>query len=124
MRITKKIRFEEYWRDKRFNHRKDSLYYEEDGQLKRKKVFPHDEEGIKHDLEGEFVLISEEGDYYYFGGNAIAIPEQFRNIIKKGPSHKWNFDAELVANFLQWIKDNCKKGKCGEPYVKEPREKC
>jgi hypothetical protein len=120
MKITKKLSFEEYGRDKIFSRRRDSIFYEEDGHLKQKKVFRHDQKGIKHDLEGKYVLISDRGNYSYFGKNAISIPERFQKVIKRGPGHKCKFDEDFARTFVRWLEDNCKKGICGEPYVKEP----
>jgi hypothetical protein len=65
----------------------------------------------------QFVLISRRR-FYYFGRNAISIPQKFHNLEKKGPSFKYReFDEAYVARFEKWITRN-KPGILGEPCMK------
>jgi len=75
---------------------------------------------MDHDLSGKYVLISD--DFFYFGKDAIEIPEKFWEIIKKGPGHKCNFSVILVNEFIEWLEENYACGKQGEPYnyIEEP----
>ena len=61
---------------------------------------------------GQFALVSEH--YYYFGKNAIEIPERFRHFEKKGPGFRY-VKPEEFGPFLEWLKKKYKAGKHGEP---------
>jgi len=114
MKVTEKINFDQYFQDRRFNDRADNIYYKENGNWEQKENPYHKKEDMIRDLSGICVLIS--NHYFYFGRNAISIPNRFNELIKKGPSYKCNFDEKLVNNFLKWLEFNYDKGRHGEPY--------
>ena len=114
MKITEKIDFDSYYHDKRFYNRLDNIYFKNKGNWNQKKNKHHHKEDIEHDLGGEYVLIS--CHFYYFGKNAIEIPEKFWEIIKTGPGHKCTFPTNLVIEFIEWLGENYTLGKQGEPY--------
>jgi hypothetical protein len=69
---------------------------------------------MDHDLSGEYVLVSEH--FYYFGKDAIDVPEEFSSIIKKGPGHKSNFNESLINEFIAWLRENYIPGKTSDPF--------
>jgi hypothetical protein len=56
------------------------------------------------DLNGKNVLISDE--FYYFGENAIHIPEHLHGIIKQGQAHKSNANDHLKNAFIEFIRNS------------------
>ncbi len=123
MKVTEKITFEQYSRDSRFKskiprcglveERGDNIYYKKNGEWKQRYSY-HNKEDMDHDLGEIHVLISEH--YFYFGRNAVPIPSRFRQIIKKGPGYKCNFNDGIVDGFLAWLENNYKTGVHGDPY--------
>jgi len=129
MRIQEKLTFGQYWNDNRFQYKKpkwasdnpieklgDNIYYKDKNnkfhqiQSKHSNKDGTENEKIKtHDLQGIYVLISEE--FYYFGKRAILIPEKYQYIIKKGLGHKCNFTNDQVFKFLDWLKSPIHKKK-------------
>jgi hypothetical protein len=105
MRVTEKLTFDEYWRDRRFKGRKDNIYCptcEASRPLVQKENEFHDEEQMPHDLSGQFVLVSDR--FVYFGEKkSIPIPRRLHGIIKKGPGHRCDFDDGLVDGFVRWV---------------------
>ena len=75
----------------------------------------------------QFALISRH--FYYFGKNAIDIPERFKHFQKKGPGFRY-VDPAQFRSFLEWLKKGkCKPGRHGEPCWKgvdklEASERC
>ncbi len=120
MKVTEKTDFDIYYHDKRFHNRLDNIYFKnKDNWIQKENPFHH-EKDMDHDLSGKYVLISD--DFFYFGKDAIEIPEKFWEIIKKGPGHKCNFSVILVNEFIEWLEENYACGKQGEPYnyIEEP----
>ncbi len=131
MKVTKIMSLEKYGSDKRFakkipgrgSKRKvgDNIYYrDKNGEMRQRFPSMHsypNSEKLKakhHDLSGINVLISESGNFCYFGRNAPKIPNHLLILVKKGPGHKWRFPQRLVDQFLEWIQEK-KPGIKGEP---------
>jgi len=74
----------------------------------------HGPDQLEHDISGKNVLIGRE--FYYFGWDAVEIPDRFRSIIKKGPGHKCNFSEKLVKDFINWLKKNHRRGRNNLPF--------
>ncbi|HCW63166.1 MAG: hypothetical protein ABGW88_04960 [Leeuwenhoekiella sp.] len=53
------------------------------------------------DLGGKNVLLS--NHFYYFGKNAINIPEHLHPIVKQGQAHKSNANEPFKLEFIDWI---------------------
>ena len=119
MKVTEKLTFDEYWGDKRFlikrpileRSRKfqygDNIYHQENSEWVQIASHHSNEDGsinelnVATDTKTESILISEH--FYYFGVNAVIIPENLRKIIKVGPGHKYvNSDLhdDFLINFL------------------------
>ena len=65
----------------------------------------------------QFALVSEH--FYYFGKEAVDIPEQFRNFEKKGPWFRSDITPDDFGQFLRWLQANYKLGMHGEPCYQE-----
>lgn len=121
MKIEENLTFDEYWEDKRFQYKKvnwnssnpidklgDNIYWKDKNGIFHQTPSKHsnkdgteNKELLKHDLSGEYVLISK--NFYYFGKSAINIPEGYKNFIKKGPGHKSNFTNDEISIFTNWL---------------------
>lgn len=140
MKMTEVMPLEDYWNDNRFQKKKpcqrlkrsvgDNIYYrDENGKIRQ--YFPslhshpnrEDMETKERDLKGENVLISESGNFYYFGREAPKIPEALLCLVKKGPFHKCKFSQEVIDRFLQWIQRE-KPGIHGFPSGYFSKENC
>ncbi len=62
---------------------------------------PHDEKNRKKDLSGKFALLSKQ--FWYFGRNAIPLPDHLLGIVKQGPGHRSGINDPFVDDFLEWI---------------------
>ena len=60
----------------------------------------------------QFALVSRH--FYYFGANAIDIPERFKHFQKKGPGFRY-VDPVQFRSFLEWLTKKAEPGKHGEP---------
>jgi hypothetical protein len=98
MQVDEKISFVEYCLDPRFTGRSDSL--------------------LDDCNQYSWALISHH--YYYFGRNAIAIPEEFLSypLEKVGPSHRSRFEQEFIEKFVKWVESSYAPGLHGEPCAK------
>jgi len=131
MKVTEIMSLKEYGRHKRFANKisskgtkheiGDNIYYRDrNGDMRQRfpsmHSYPNAEnpETKDHDLKGENVLISESGNFYYFGRKAPKIPEHLLCLVKKGPGHKCNFSQDVIDRFLQWIQEK-KPGIRGTP---------
>ena len=132
MKVTERMRLEDYANDKRFaekipgrgSKRKvgDNIYYrDKNGEMRQRFPSMHsyqnseNPETKRKDLAGKNVLISESGNFHYFGRKAPKIPDHLLILVKKGPGYKWNFPQRVVDQFLQWIRGK-NPGIKGEPY--------
>ena len=134
MRVTETMSFDLYWSDPRFackipNLRGslkqaygDNIYHTDPntGQWIQEDSH-HSYEGgrvnrdnLNRDTKPPRVLISD--DFIYFGENAPKIPShlagQFSRSIR---NYKVNFSAELVRQFIHWIRSYNTHGCCGRP---------
>ncbi|MEQ8882752.1 MAG: hypothetical protein RLQ12_24135, partial [Cyclobacteriaceae bacterium] len=57
----------------------------------------------KTDLGGENALLSTH--FYYFGDQAIEIPDDLNGIIKQGQGHKSTSNEGLKLQFVEWIEN-------------------
>lgn len=122
MKISEKMDFDSYYRDNRFQNRLDNIYFKKDGIWFQKENKHHQEEDMGHDLGGKHVLISIH--FYYFGKDAIEIPEKFWEIIKTGPGHKCNFSVNMVNKFIEWLEESHTPGEHGKPYYYIDKGSC
>ena len=93
MEVTKKVSFDEYWKDKRFKKKKpgkksaiarcgDNIYHKNpDGQWIQKKGSNHGERHIKGDTKRDAVLIS--SNFFYLGKECVHLPKNIKESINK-----------------------------------------
>lgn len=62
---------------------------------------PHLAGNIKTDLSGKNALLSDH--FYYFGDEAIELPEELVAIAQNRQGHRVRLNAEYVAPFVEWI---------------------
>lgn len=90
----------------------DNIYFKEGGEWKQRQNPHHCGDHVDRDLSGKNVLVCNR--FWYFGEDAIEIPEHLREIIKKGPGHKRITDESLVASFVEWL-NTLPSGRHGNP---------
>jgi hypothetical protein len=137
MRISEVLSFDAYYNDVRFEKKKpnvygswqekvgDNMYYkDQDGKWVQHRTIQHQaSEIIKRDLRHPFVFIAEY--FFYFGGEAIAIPAEYQGLLRKGRGCKLSYDSEVVNGFLGWIKKDYHPGILGDPKDNnEARKSC
>ncbi len=138
MKIGEALSFDNYWTDPRFSVKKpvmngsrkqiygDNIYHSNSVGKWTQEDSHHSYEGgvlnpknLERDTRTNRVLIS--SHFYYFGVNAIHIPEKFRSgsedIRKEGPAHKCNFEDEFVLEFLNWLEAENESGVHGDPLL-------
>lgn len=128
MKVEGKLTFKDYWNDVRFQYKKpvlngslvqmygDNFYHQDgNGEWIQENSAHSLEDGTpneKHlirDIGGNFVLISK--NFYYFGENAIAIPEEFTHAIcTNARNMAFAKPQETVDAFIAWLQSNYKKG--------------
>ncbi|NHA05459.1 hypothetical protein G7092_16735 [Mucilaginibacter sp. HC2] len=134
MQVEEKITLEQYWDDPRFQYKKPILngslvelygdnFYHRDAKtndwIQEDSAHSLDggvvnEDHLKADTGGEFVLISK--TFYYFGDKAFKIPDQFLEICNRGRNVKSNAIPALVADqFIAWLSQNYTLGIHGDP---------
>jgi hypothetical protein len=63
----------------------------------------HCPDHIEDDLKGKYSLHS--NDFYYFGVNAVTIPNEFNDLIIAGQGYKKNEKEVLILSFLSWLRN-------------------
>ncbi|MCY4321556.1 MAG: hypothetical protein OXC37_04015 [Bdellovibrionaceae bacterium] len=123
MKVTEKMSFDEYWKNKKFAQKKanskstkkrhgDNIYYKNSqGKIIQGKAFFHkNKENIKHDIKGENVLISDY--FFYFGEKSINLSEDFKKLVSQlSIGHKYKKlekKGNKLINFLQKQYENNK----------------
>lgn len=76
----------------------------------------HGEDQIDRDLSGKFVLVSDR--FYYFGVNAISIPQDFRPQVPKGQSANGSLthDETVARTFIDYVTSRYTVGVHGPPH--------
>ncbi|MDA8163046.1 MAG: hypothetical protein M0022_09130 [Desulfobacteraceae bacterium] len=133
MKVTQKITFNEYWENVEYARKKpqmttlkkmygDNIYYFENGVWYQANSHHSYEDGktnpinLEKDTGSDNVLISRE--FFYFGKNAILIPEKFATAIyKSGRGYRKEEESELINEFLQYIRKNYKMGYMDDPIL-------
>jgi len=135
MKVEGKLTFDDYWNDSRFQWKKpiingslqqmygDNFYHHntEDDWIQENSAHSlvngtPNENHLKRDIGGEFVLITK--TFYYFGENAINIPDSFESAICTCANAR-NFafakPRQSVDNFICWLQNKYPIGIHGDP---------
>jgi hypothetical protein len=137
MKVDEILSFDEYWNDQRFERKKPDFY---SGRCHAygDNIYHHGQIGgwiqsdshhsyadgstnklnLERDTHSERVLIST--DFVYWGNQAIAIPQRFRDfngddIFPDGRFHRCNFEKDLVAAMHDWYAALPYRGVRGAP---------
>jgi hypothetical protein len=81
----------------------DCIYDYSAGNRPRQRLGVHNEGNIDVDLSGENVLIGRH--FFYFGRDAIPLPNHLRPIIHQGQGHKSDANDAYAEDFVAWIQD-------------------
>lgn len=76
----------------------------------------HNESNRERDLSGQNALLSTH--FYYFGENALKIPDYMKEIIKRNQGHLKIEKTELIHKFENWIMGFEKNKIYGNPQLK------
>ncbi|WP_341780798.1 hypothetical protein [Ectopseudomonas mendocina] len=69
---------------------------------------------LRRDLSGQYALIADE--FYYFGAQAISLPEAVRPALPRGQSaHGIQSSEELAERFISFIRSRYQPGRHGHP---------
>jgi hypothetical protein len=100
----------------------DNIYVKLDGEWKQRRNIHHSKRQMSRDLSGKYVLVCRQ--FWYFGEDAIEIPERFHGIVKNGPAHKRIRNPLLARSFLNWLIP-LPSGRHGMPEMEaEGKERC
>jgi hypothetical protein len=124
MRVDEVLSLEKYATDPRFEEKKpragspktfcgDNIYFKNESGAWKQHPSYHTAKDMKRDLSGKNVLISE--TFYYFGGNAVDIPKEYKALVPSGRGHRNKHNLELVADFIHWLQANYSHGIHGKP---------
>lgn len=131
MKVSKKITFDEYWKDELFNKKKptfsksgkasygDNIYHHnEKGEWIQENSHHSFENGVNYtnlnkDTSQDAVLISDK--FWYFGNNACRLPIQFNSTIYSGRAHKIEDKEIIIKSLVDWLEINFEEGINGRP---------
>ena len=134
MRVSEIVKFEQYWSDARFEHKKpifnagrmyapgDNIYRFSNGRWHQLRSFHSNADGspnadhIARDTGTNRLLIA--SDFVYFGGEGPKIPKAFRkgrDICVSGIGRKVFEEENLIREFADWIRQLGATGYSGRP---------
>lgn len=130
MRVDEICTFDEYWNDSRFwvkrpcfdgNYQQcygDNIYHHIDNEWIQENSHHSYDNGINennllHDTRIDRVLLS--FYYWYFGGDAIELPEKFDEAVAIGRPYK-KLQDKLCSNIINWVERHYAMGQQGLPY--------
>lgn len=132
MRVEEILTFDEYWSDWRFRSKHpvftrsimymygDNIYHHLGNRWMQEPSHHSNMDGsinyvnLNNDTQTDRVLIATE--FYYFGENAIIVPEEFNSLIWNRRNHKVCDDEMLISIFVDFIRQNYSVGIHGIPY--------
>jgi hypothetical protein len=118
-----KIPMDDYFHDPRFQYKKpkehgtheervgDNIYCLKDGKLQAAGYNPH-EGNEEKDTKYGIVFVAKR--FWYFGRNAVAVPEKFHDLIPDRQGTWVNHKPELVKEFKAWVEE-FKPGRYAQP---------
>ena len=133
MCVEELVSFDEYWMDSRFQYKKpvisgslvqmygDNIYHKDDNGNWIQENSAHslttgqpNQEHLVRDTKVNIVAISQ--DFYYFGNNAIQIPEEYLDVCSEGRNMKGpGIPKEASSGFIEWLTFNYDLGIHGDP---------
>ena len=124
MRVGEVLPFQTYWErypSKRpssrtpLSKRGDNIWHADStGAWRGVRGALHDDSHRERDLRGANALIAEE--FYYFGREAIVVPDEFASILATTQGHKNTYDIALITRFWAWLSRTApRSGRIGQP---------
>ena len=135
MQVEEILTFDEYWEDDRFIAKHpvfgkskmhmygDNIYHHvEDRWVQEPSHHSNTDNSINYlnlnrDTKVDRVLVATE--FYYFGSNAISMPEEFEFLIGKGRNHRICNDETMIQKFIDCVRHEYRIGIHGIPYSRE-----
>lgn len=130
MRVDETCTFDEYWEDSRFFVKRprfdgkfqlcygDNIYHHIGNDWVQENSHHSYVDGINrntllHDTRIDRVLLS--FHYWYFGEDAIDLPEDFSEAIASGRAYK-KLQDDICKNIVEWVASHYELGQQGLPY--------
>jgi len=73
----------------------------------------HTHANLDKDVSGKNVLISRH--FYYFGRNAVELPERLKLVAQGGQGHRSRFPATYIGMLEEWLTNGHRPGIHGTP---------
>ena len=108
MQVEEILTFDEYWEDDRWVQ-EPSHHSNTDNSINYL--------NLNRDTKVDRVLVATE--FYYFGSNAISMPEEFEFLIGKGRNHRICNDETMIQKFIDYVRHEYRIGIHGIPYSRE-----
>lgn len=118
------MQFDDYFRDPRFALKKpqvsgdavqrcgDNMYYKQgDEWVQIESPFHRGE--LETDTKNPYVFISTR--FFYFGRDAVELPEEFRGLLKTGSGCRWD-ESDRHDRFLKWLQESFDEGMHAKPH--------
>jgi hypothetical protein len=131
MKVQKKLTFDEYWSDEAYYKKRpvmngslmqkygDNIYHHigevwmqenshhtnKDGSINNK--------NLNRDTKRDAVLLTQ--DYWYWGRDAVVLPDSLKDLIKIGRGNKKNTDVNLANALSDWLRTMPENGLIGYP---------
>lgn len=132
MQVNETLSLDEYWEDIRFIKKRpvfnrsirdaygDNIYHHSGSEWSQE--FSHHSmsngsvnyTNLEHDTGTNRVLVSKR--FYYFGNNAIDIPNKFFCLVGEGRNHRVTDDESLITSFVDYIGSIYNVGVHGVPF--------
>jgi hypothetical protein len=123
MRVQQVLPFEVYWNrylSKRpsprtgITRRGDNIWHVRGSVWRGVPGALHDQTHQARDLRGANALIADE--FYYFGRDAIVVPQAFASLLAVTQGHKNTYDEALITHFWKWLSRAApRRGRIGQP---------
>jgi hypothetical protein len=126
MRVGEVLPFQSYWEHPTYRYKRpstrtaiatrgDNVWHRDArGEWRGVAGALHDKRHRDRDLRGEKALIAT--DFYYFGRNAIAVPDEFARLLATTRGHRNTDDQTLITRFWNWLsRTTPKRGRIGKP---------
>jgi hypothetical protein len=125
MRVAEVLPYQRYWDDPRFRRRRpspvtaisrrgDNIWHKVGGRWRIAPGAVHDLRHRNRDTGGVNALVATE--FFYFGREAISVPDRFAGLLATTQGHKNTYDSEIIGRFWNWIGRSAPKpGRIGDP---------
>lgn len=135
MRVEEILTFDKYWEDCRFKSKRpvfnrsimymygDNIYHHLENKWKQEPSHHSNMDGstnyinLNRDTKTDKVLVATE--FYYFGNNAIMMPEEYEALIFNRRNHRVCDNEALIIKFIHYVRRNYRIGIHGTPYSRE-----